>query len=145
MAHKPQMKTAASDPKLSDTTVTFLNAENQDLCTKSIMQTSLLVTLPKLVQIQVCYELDAISFTYEAPTLPLPPLETPKEEEDSNDEEMDIHLFNDALASLIMWCRKDGFNKETDSDAQDTLIKCIFKVAKDFNLVIIITPTFLFQ
>ncbi|KAF9440161.1 hypothetical protein P691DRAFT_768190 [Macrolepiota fuliginosa MF-IS2] len=82
------------------------------------MQTLLLVTLPKLVQVQVCRELDAISFTYEAPTLPLPPLETPKEGEDSNDEEMDIHLFNDALTSLIMW------------------------LAKDFNLVTIITlPT----
>ncbi|KAF9440150.1 hypothetical protein P691DRAFT_783194 [Macrolepiota fuliginosa MF-IS2] len=52
MAHKPQMKTAASNPKLSDTTVTFLNAQNQDLHAKSIMQTSLLITLPKLVQIQ---------------------------------------------------------------------------------------------
>ncbi|KAF9441491.1 hypothetical protein P691DRAFT_791252 [Macrolepiota fuliginosa MF-IS2] len=134
--------TAASDPKLSDTTVTFLNAQNQDLCTKSIMQTLFLVTLPKLMQVQVQHELNAIGFTYKAPTLPLPPLKTPKEEEDSNDDEMDIHLFNDALASLILWCRKDSFNKETDSNAQDTLIKCIFKVAKDFNLVTIVTlPT----
>ncbi|KAF9439798.1 hypothetical protein P691DRAFT_830812, partial [Macrolepiota fuliginosa MF-IS2] len=140
MAHKPQTKTAASNPKLSNTTVAFLNTQNQDLCTKSIMQTSLLVTLPKLAQVQVQCELDAISFTYEAPTLPLPPLEAPKEEEDFNDNEMDIHLFNNALASLILWCRKDSFNKETDSDAQDTLIKHIFKVAKDFNLVTIITP-----
>ncbi|KAF9441823.1 hypothetical protein P691DRAFT_790607, partial [Macrolepiota fuliginosa MF-IS2] len=35
---------------------------------------------------------------------------------------------------------KDGFNNETNSDAQDTLIKHIFKVAKVFNLVTIITP-----
>ncbi|KAF9442164.1 hypothetical protein P691DRAFT_789960 [Macrolepiota fuliginosa MF-IS2] len=127
MAHKPQMKTAASDPKLSNTTVAFLNAQNQDLHTKSIVQTSLLVTLPELMQ---------------APTLPLPPLETPKAEEDSNNNERDIHLFNNTLTSLILWCRKDSFNKETDSDTQDTLIKRIFKVAKDFNLVTIITlPT----
>ncbi|KAF9441640.1 hypothetical protein P691DRAFT_766048 [Macrolepiota fuliginosa MF-IS2] len=55
---------------------------------------------------------------------------------------MDIHLFNNALASLILWIRKDGFNKEIDSNTQDTLIKHIFKVAKDFNLVTIVTlPT----
>ncbi|KAF9440882.1 hypothetical protein P691DRAFT_767095 [Macrolepiota fuliginosa MF-IS2] len=117
MACKPRMKTAASNPKLSDTTVTSLNAQNQDLHAKSIIQMSLLITLPKLAQIQVCHKLDAIGFTYEASALPLPPLETPKEEEDSNDDEMDIHLFNDALTSLILWIRKDGFNKETDSDA----------------------------
>ncbi|KAF9442387.1 hypothetical protein P691DRAFT_765274 [Macrolepiota fuliginosa MF-IS2] len=66
------------------------------------MQTLLLVTLPELMQVQVHCELDTIGFAYEAPTLPLPPLETPKEEEDSNDDEMDIHLFNDTLTSLII-------------------------------------------
>ncbi|KAF9440011.1 hypothetical protein P691DRAFT_768448 [Macrolepiota fuliginosa MF-IS2] len=112
MACKPQMKTAASNTKLSDTTIAFLNAQNQDLCAKSIVQTSLLITLPELVQIQICHKLDAISFTYEAPILPLPPLGTPKEEEDSNNEEMNIHLFNDALHSLILWTANEGFNNE---------------------------------
>ncbi|KAF9440027.1 hypothetical protein P691DRAFT_768417 [Macrolepiota fuliginosa MF-IS2] len=136
------MKTAASDTKLSDTTVTFLNTQNQDLCTKSITQTLLLVTLPKLVQVQVCCKLDAIGFTYEAPTLPLPLPQTTEEEVESIADEMDIHLYNDCLTSLLVWIGKEGFNNETDSNAQDTLIKSIFKLAKVFNLVTIVTlPT----
>ncbi|KAF9441191.1 hypothetical protein P691DRAFT_766612 [Macrolepiota fuliginosa MF-IS2] len=106
MAHKPKGKTTASSTKLSDTIIAFLNAQNQDLHAKSIMQTSLLVTLPKLTQIQVHWELDAIGFTYEAPTLPLPPTEPSNEEGD--DDEMNIHLFNNALASLLNWLGKDG-------------------------------------
>ncbi|KAF9442078.1 hypothetical protein P691DRAFT_790084 [Macrolepiota fuliginosa MF-IS2] len=117
MACKPKVKAAASNTKLSDTTVTFLNAQNQDLHTKSIVQTLLLVTLPELVQVQVCCELDAIGFTYKAPTLPLPPTETPDKAEDFiSEDEMNINLFNDTLASLIIWIKKEGFNNETDSD-----------------------------
>ncbi|KAF9441472.1 hypothetical protein P691DRAFT_766245 [Macrolepiota fuliginosa MF-IS2] len=142
MAHKPRMKATASDPKLSNTTVAFLNAQNQDLHARSIMQMSLLITLPELAQVQVCCELNAISFTYEAPTLSLPPPEIPKEEEDSTNEEMDIHLFNDMLTSLLIWIGKDGFNNKPDCNAHDGLIKCIFKLAKVFNLMMIITlPT----
>ncbi|KAF9447812.1 hypothetical protein P691DRAFT_760473 [Macrolepiota fuliginosa MF-IS2] len=112
---------SASDPKLSDTTVAFLNAQNQDLHTKSIVQTLLLVTLPKLVQIQVHRKLNAIGFTYEAPALPLPPTETHDEEEELiTEDEANIHLFNDALATLYKWH--------------------IFKLAKAFNVVKILAP-----
>ncbi|KAF9442893.1 hypothetical protein P691DRAFT_764785 [Macrolepiota fuliginosa MF-IS2] len=52
---------------------------------------------------------------------------------------MDIYLFNDALAHLIKWIGADSFNK-TDSNACEMLVKHIFKVAKDFNLVTIVTP-----
>ncbi|KAF9439557.1 hypothetical protein P691DRAFT_769442 [Macrolepiota fuliginosa MF-IS2] len=101
MACKPRMKTAASDPKLSNTTVTFLNTQNQDLCTKSIMQMLLLITLPELAQIQVHHKLDAISFTYEAPALPLPPTKThDKEEELITEDKANINLFNNALTAL---------------------------------------------
>ncbi|KAF9443799.1 hypothetical protein P691DRAFT_763947 [Macrolepiota fuliginosa MF-IS2] len=121
MACKPKGKATASNPKLSDTTVTFLNAQNQDLHTKSIVQTLLLITLPELMQVQVCCKLNAIGFTYEAPTLPLPPAEASNEKaneaEDSSEDEMDIHLFNNALTCLIKWVDKDSFNNETDTDA----------------------------
>ncbi|KAF9440769.1 hypothetical protein P691DRAFT_781468 [Macrolepiota fuliginosa MF-IS2] len=140
MACKPRTKATASDLKLSDTMVAFLNAQNQDLCAKSIVQTSLLITLPELAQVQVQCKLDAISFTYEAPALPLPPPENPKEEDDSNDDDMNIHLYNDALLSLITWVKKDGFNNKSDFEACNKLLKYIFKLAKDFNLVTIITP-----
>ncbi|KAF9449466.1 hypothetical protein P691DRAFT_791106 [Macrolepiota fuliginosa MF-IS2] len=142
MAHKPQMKTAASDPKLSDTTVAFLNAQNQDLHTKSIMQMSLLITLPELVQVQVRHELDAIGFTYEAPTLPLPPPVIPKEEEDSNNNKMDIHLFNDTLHSLIIWTANEGFNNKANFEARHTMVKHIHVLACEFNVAKVITlPT----
>ncbi|KAF9440145.1 hypothetical protein P691DRAFT_768205 [Macrolepiota fuliginosa MF-IS2] len=131
MAQKSRTKAQASNPKLSDTTVTFLNAQNQDLCTKSIVQTSLLITLPKITQVQVHCELNAIGFTYEAPTLPLPSTKTYDKEENLTADEMDIHLYNDCLNSLLTWIGKE-----------DTLIKSIFKLAKVFNLVTIITlPT----
>ncbi|KAF9439414.1 hypothetical protein P691DRAFT_769868 [Macrolepiota fuliginosa MF-IS2] len=117
MAHKPQTKTAASNPKLSGTTVAFLNAPNQDLHTKSIVQTSLLVTLPELMQIQIHCELDTIGFTYEAPTLPLPPTETHDKEELIMEDEENIHLFNDTLSALYKWVGNEGFNNETDFDA----------------------------
>ncbi|KAF9450868.1 hypothetical protein P691DRAFT_788391 [Macrolepiota fuliginosa MF-IS2] len=142
MACKPRMKTAASDPKLSNTTVAFLNAQNQDLHAKSIVQTLLLITLPELAQVQVCCKLDAISFTYEASALPLPPPQTTEEEAESITNEMDIQLYNDCLASLLVWIGKEGFNNETDSDARDTLIKHIYKAAKVFNLItIVMLPT----
>ncbi|KAF9453741.1 hypothetical protein P691DRAFT_790963 [Macrolepiota fuliginosa MF-IS2] len=142
MAHKPQTRIAASDPKLSNTTVAFLNTQNQNLRTKSIMQTLLLVTPPELVQVQIHHELNAIGFTYEAPTLLLPPPQTTEEEAESIVDEMDIHLYNDCLASLLIWIGKEGFNNETDSNTQDALIKSIFKLANLFNLVTIITlPT----
>ncbi|KAF9441038.1 hypothetical protein P691DRAFT_766853 [Macrolepiota fuliginosa MF-IS2] len=104
---------------------------------------SLLVTLPELTQIQICHELDAISFTYEAPALPLSPTKThDKEEELIMEDKANIHLFNNALNALYKWIGNKGFNNETDSDAQDTLIKHIFKLAKAFNLVTIVTlPT----
>ncbi|KAF9443904.1 hypothetical protein P691DRAFT_787383 [Macrolepiota fuliginosa MF-IS2] len=118
MTCKPKAKAAASNTKLSDTTVTFLNAQNQDFCTKSIMQTLLLITLPKLVQVQVHHKLNTISFTYEAPTLPLPPTETYDKAEDFiPEDEANINLFNNALASLILWIRKDSFNNKTNSNA----------------------------
>ncbi|KAF9440140.1 hypothetical protein P691DRAFT_768211 [Macrolepiota fuliginosa MF-IS2] len=117
MACKSRRNATASNTKLSNTTVAFLNAQNQDLHAQSIMQISLLVTLPELVQVQVCCELSAIGFTYEAPTLPLPPPEPVKEEEDPSDDEMDIHLFNDAPAHLLEWIGKDGFNNETNTNA----------------------------
>ncbi|KAF9443088.1 hypothetical protein P691DRAFT_764611 [Macrolepiota fuliginosa MF-IS2] len=140
MARKPKTKASASDTKLSDTTVTFLNAQNQDLHTKSIVQMLLLITLPKLVQVQVQHELDTISFTYKAPALPLPPPETPKEEEDSTDNKMDIHLYNDALHSLILWMANEGFNNEADFNAQNTMVKCIHVLACELNVVKVITP-----
>ncbi|KAF9440237.1 hypothetical protein P691DRAFT_782912 [Macrolepiota fuliginosa MF-IS2] len=92
------------NPKLSDTTVTFLNAQNQDLHTKSIVQTLLLITLPGLAQIQVHCKLDTIGFTYEAPALPLPPTKTHDEEEELiTEDEANINLFNDTLAALYKW------------------------------------------
>ncbi|KAF9441210.1 hypothetical protein P691DRAFT_766591 [Macrolepiota fuliginosa MF-IS2] len=122
MACKPRTRAQASDSKLSNTTVAILNAQNQDLYAQSIVQTSLLITLPKLAQVQVCHELNTIGFTYEAPTLPLPPAEFVNEADDNTDDEMDIHLFNDTLTHLLKWC--------------------IFKLAKIFNLVTIVTlPT----
>ncbi|KAF9441268.1 hypothetical protein P691DRAFT_766509 [Macrolepiota fuliginosa MF-IS2] len=56
------------------------------------------------------------------------------QEEDSNEDEMDIHLFNDALDTLYKWVANEGFNNETDFNAQDVLVKHIFKLAKAFNM-----------
>ncbi|KAF9439690.1 hypothetical protein P691DRAFT_769116 [Macrolepiota fuliginosa MF-IS2] len=118
MACKPRTKAQASDPKLSDTTVAFLNAQNQDLHTKSIVQTLLLITLPELTQVQVHHKLNTISFTYEAPTLPLLPTETPDEAEELiTKDKANIHLFNNALDTLFKWILNGGFNNETDLDA----------------------------
>ncbi|KAF9439766.1 hypothetical protein P691DRAFT_768923 [Macrolepiota fuliginosa MF-IS2] len=111
MACKSRRNATASDTKLSDTIVAFLNAQNQDLCAKSIVQTSLLVMLPKLAQIQIHCKLDAIGFAYEAPTLLLPPTKSANEAEDNSDDEMDIHLFNNALTHLLKWVGEDGFNQ----------------------------------
>ncbi|KAF9440972.1 hypothetical protein P691DRAFT_766939 [Macrolepiota fuliginosa MF-IS2] len=62
--------------------------------------------------------------------------------EDSTDGEMNIHLYNDTLASLLKWIEEGKFNDETNSDAQETLVKHIYTVAKWFNLVKILTlPT----
>ncbi|KAF9440109.1 hypothetical protein P691DRAFT_768252 [Macrolepiota fuliginosa MF-IS2] len=100
--------------------------------------------MPKIktsMQNQLCRHL--FFFTYEALALPLPLPEPSKEVEDPSDkDEMDVHLFNDTLTSLLKWIEKGGFDNEFDSVAQEALIKHVYIAAKHFNVVKIVTlPT----